>query len=169
MEDDRLIPREDFFYELGLAVFQAQALEDVLVLLFASLHLSEAETRDAIRSIMDAKYRQTLGKIIRDLSSKIKIPEEIGNELEIALVKRNWIVHHFFREYGLAALSDEAQNEAIVKLRSCREIFDGLCTHVYHQARAQMIQAGDSDAAISQDQERIHSEFMEKYSSEQKD
>jgi hypothetical protein len=168
MEDDRLIPRDDFFYELGITVFQAQALDDVLVTLFASLHFPEADTHEAVRSIMDAKYRQTLGKIIRDLSHKIDIPEEIKNELEVALAKRNWVVHHFFREYGLAALSDEAQDEAISRLRECRETFDILCAHVYYQARAQMFKSGDSEAAISQDQERIYREFTEKYSSERK-
>jgi len=117
---------------------------------------------------MDAKYKQTLGKIIKDLSQKIEIPEDIKNDLEIALGRRNWVVHHFFREYGLSALSDKAQSEAISRLRECRKAFDILCAHVYYQARAQMVKSGDSDAVISQDQERIYREFSDQYSSERK-
>jgi len=161
MEDNRLIPKEEFFYELGLTVFQAQALEDILITLFATLHVSEETAHEAIRNLMDIKYKQSLGKIIKDVSKKVVIPQEILAELEEALEKRNWVVHHFFREFGMAALSLEAQDMAIVKLKECRELFDNLCAHVYEQVKVRELDSGESEESFNKDLETICNEYIE--------
>lgn len=132
MKDDRIEPSKEFFEEFGRTMFRAQALEYILITLFAALHLSEEESDETIQKLMDAKYKQTLGRIIRDFAKKAEIPESLQEIMQVALEARNWLVHRFFREFGMAGLSIEMQEVAIDKLKECDELFDALSAECFH-------------------------------------
>ena len=100
---------------------------------------------------MDAKYKQTLGRIIRDFSKKIELSEEAQEIFVVALDARNWLAHRFFREYGMAALSGEMQSTAINKLNECGRLFDALMGECFYLSVDLSVASGESEEKIRQE------------------
>jgi hypothetical protein len=108
-----------------MASFQAQSLEQSLVSLFAVTFALENEAWESkIRTLMDTRYNQTLGKLIRNAAKELHLTAELTTELEDALQKRNWVTHHFFREYGAIALSTSLLYEATQRLEAIWLMFE---------------------------------------------
>lgn len=159
MNDDRLEPSKEFFECFGRAMFRAQAMEDILITLIGALHLSESETNETVKALMEAKYKQPLGRIIKAFARKANISEELQEIMQVALEARNWLAHRFFREFGVAALSEEMQDIAIDKLRECDELFDALMSEIYlltidiHIANGETIEGIENDVLQAQSKE----------------
>ena len=110
---------------LGMASFQAQAHEYSMVSLYAATFVQENGFRDSkIRDIMDSRYNNTLGKLIKDAIKKLSIPTPLASELENALKERNWVTHHFFREYGAVGMSPKLLSEATLRLEKLWPYFE---------------------------------------------
>ncbi|AEF54369.1 hypothetical protein [Marinomonas posidonica] len=167
MNDERLEPSAEFYEAFGRAMLRAQALEDILITLFAALHLSEEESHSTIRALMDAKYKQTLGRIIRDFTKKANIPKSLEEIMLVALEARNWLTHRFFREFGMAALSEEMQDIAINKLEECDELFDALMCECFYLTMDLHIANGESEeevrAGMLEAQARDVQQLLDKY------
>ena len=102
---------------LGMACFQAQSLEHTLVSLFAASKVADlGHWSPEIRQLMDHRYALTLGRLVRDATKDLDLPTSILLELEDSLAKRNWVIHHFYREYGAAGLSASLAREATDRL-----------------------------------------------------
>lgn len=110
---------------LGLALFQAQALEYSIVSLFAINKISiDGKWTIEVRNLMDSKYKQTLGKLLNDVSKKVDFDSSLKTKLYEALELRNWIVHRFFREFGSSGLSNQLRSKAITKLYKIAFFFE---------------------------------------------
>jgi hypothetical protein len=160
MIDERPIPGKEFFAALGFALFQAQALEDVLVSLFASSNLSPAKSGEMIRALMDTRYKQTLGRLVRDASEELELSADLEEKLAAAVEKRNWVAHRFFREFGMASLSEEAQGRAVGKLTEVTKLLDALCTEIFHLARQRLVNTGQQEAEIRDSLEGKAADFV---------
>jgi len=79
---------------------------------------------DEIRKIMDTRYHHTLGKLVREAAGKVDLSDHALGFLEIALPARNWLAHHFYRQYAPAALSEPIHLRAITLIRHARELFE---------------------------------------------
>ena len=102
---------------LGMACFQGQSLEHTLVSLFAASKVADlGHWTPEIRQLMDHRYAQTLGRLVRDATKDLDLPASIQAELEDSLAKRNWVIHHFYREYGAAGLSNSLARKATHRL-----------------------------------------------------
>ncbi|MDF2182721.1 hypothetical protein [Neptuniibacter sp. CAU 1671] len=148
MTDERIEPSPAFFEAFGRAMFRAQALEDILITCFAALHVPEKESQETIKKLMDAKYKQTLGRIINDFGRKANIPESLREIMLTALDARNWLAHRFFREFGLAGLSEDLESIAVHKLKECDELFDALAAECFYLAMDIHIQNGETEQEI---------------------
>src|SRR5690349_7509528 len=105
----------DFLHALGGAVFHAQSLEYVLVSLYAITSIASGTPigSDIIRKVMDTRYAQTLGQLIRNAAKDLALSPDLTDLLETSLKERNWLVHHFFREYGAVYQSPKLAHRAI--------------------------------------------------------
>ena len=54
----------------------------------------------------------------------MKITSELKKKLDLSIEARNWLVHNFYREYGLAYLSDEIRMRAYGKLKKAKYLFE---------------------------------------------
>jgi len=140
-----------FAVALGMASFQAQSLEHSLVSLFASTSALEPE---AVRTLMDTRYNQTLGKLIRDAAKELRLSAELTIELEDALQKRNWVTHHLFREYGAVALSSSLLHEATQRLEAIWPMFEKTANNIHRLVIEQQVRAGRSEEQIQAGIER---------------
>ncbi|MGX2030352.1 hypothetical protein [Methylocaldum gracile] len=149
MSDEQEYTR--FAIALGMASFQAQSLEHSLVSLFAATSALEPE---AVRKLMDTRYNQTLGKLVRDAAKDLQLSTELTMELEDALQKRNWVTHHFFREYGAVALSSSLLHEATQRLEAIWPMFEKTANNVHQLVIDQQVRSGRSTEQIQAGIER---------------
>jgi len=101
-----------------------------------------------IKELMDARYKQTLGKLIRDAEKELQIPDEISEELEQALTQRNWVTHHFFREYGAVGQSPALMREATKRLESTWPLFEEVASKINQLVFQRMILSGKTEKEI---------------------
>ena len=97
---------------------------------------------------MDTRYNQTLGKLIRDAAKELHLTAELTTELEDALQKRNWVTHHFFREYGAIALSTSLLYEATQRLEAIWPMFEKTANNIHILVIEQLVKSGKSEAQI---------------------
>ena len=156
----------DMAMALGMATFQAQALEYSLVSLHAATALKVKKVRldyATIQSLMDTRYKKTLGKLIKYALRELEIPEELKEDLEDALEKRNWVIHHFFREYGAAGFSLDLQQKATKSLNEIWPFLEQVSNSVHDLVIQRIRESGKSDTEISNGIQRA----IEKYIDEQ--
>jgi hypothetical protein len=116
----------------GLAMYLAQCLEHGLANALAYCDLIPRKAL-AVRtkekwvvefdSFMGRKFQQTLGQLIRDLRNATTVPPELENKLKQALVCRNWIAHHFFRERAAEFMSASSRDSLIRELEVAQKLF----------------------------------------------
>jgi len=141
-----------FACALGMASFQAQSLEHSIVSLFAATFvLNEGMWKPEVRKIMDTRYSQTLGRLIKDASKSLNLPEALALKLEEALKERNWVTHHFFREYGGLGVNDQLLIGAIVRLENLWPFFETVAGQVNELVVQRRIETGLSREQVLKD------------------
>ena len=134
---------------LGMASFQAQSLEHSLVSLFAATFISDSKTCEKrVRTLMDTRYSQTLGKLIRDAANELHLSKELTIELEDALKMRNWVTHHFFREYGAIGLSSSLLYEATQRLETVWPLLEKTADKIHRLVIEQLLKSGRPEEQI---------------------
>lgn len=97
---------------------------------------------------MDTRYKHTLGNLIRDAATDLKIPEDIREELEKALLLRNWVTHHFFREFGAVGHSHELRKEATKRLEDAWPFFEEVAGKIHQLVVERLLSSGQSQEQI---------------------
>jgi hypothetical protein len=150
-----------FAIALGMSSFQAQSLEHTLVSLFAASAYQKAEkSKLNIREIMDTRYNQTLGKLIRDAAVELNLSESLTSELQEALKIRNWVTHHLVREYGAIGVSPELLAEATTKLESTWPILEKCAANIYELCIERQIASGLSREQIEKNIENVIQSYV---------
>ena len=159
MSDEQEFTR--FAVALSMASFQAQSLEHSLVSLFAATFVLERGAWEPrVRMLMDTRYNQTLGKLIRDAANELHLTAELTIELEDALKKRNWVTHHFFREYGAIGLSSSLLYEATQRLEAIWPMFETTANKVHRLVIEQQVRSGRSEEQIQAGIERALKAYL---------
>ncbi len=147
---------------LGMASFQAQALEYALVSLYAATALNnEKENRSTIQLLMDTRYKQTLGRLIKDAFGRLKVPSELQENLEDALQKRNWVTHHFFREYGGTGFNPELQLEATRILDEIWPFLEKVTDSILSLVIERMQESGRSQKEINEGIQQVLENYIQ--------
>ncbi len=146
----------NFAVALGMSSFQAQSLEHTLVSLFAvSAYQKKEKLKLSIREIMDTRYTQTLGKLIRDAAIELNLSESLTAELQEALKVRNWVAHHFVREYGAIGVSPELLAEATAKLERIWPLLEQCAVKIYELCIERQVTSGLSREQIEKNIENV--------------
>jgi len=134
---------------LGLALLNAQALEYSIVTLFAiNKLLIDGKWSKDIRNLMKSKYKQTLGKLLNDVSKKIKLKSDLESRLFEALKMRNWVVHNYFREFAPVIASNIIRDKATKKLYKTALFFEQVSDEINEINFKLMQQSGRSGEDI---------------------
>ena len=133
MEENSSDQIKTVYAHFGLAIYFAQVLEYGLA---NALMCSELLPRRAGKpvprkrweqefdSFMEQQFKHTLGKLIRLLNSATPVPADLEDILETALIKRNILTHHYFRERAEAFLSHHGREQMIAELREAQIVFE---------------------------------------------
>jgi hypothetical protein len=133
MESDPLSEQvKDIYANFGLAIYQAQCLEHGLVNALVFLDLipnqrrlakSATEWAELVDSFMDSKFEFTLGRMIRALKDVTAVDPNLQEHLSVALSKRNWLAHDYFRERAEAFLTESGREAMLAELEASQAIF----------------------------------------------
>jgi|GEM_PF-478937 len=123
---------KDIFAHFGLAIYQTQLLEHsiVNVLSFLDPSLSQrkltksaTEWDDLVDSFFSSKFKLTLGKMINELKAITVIDPNLEDLLSAALLKRNWLIHHYFRDRAEVFLTSSGRNTMLIELKEAQTVF----------------------------------------------
>lgn len=118
---------KEVYAHFGLAMYMAQVLEHGIVNAFIFLELLPKTkgkwSPDEFESYLDSEFDKTLGRLIGKLRKLTSIDNNLESLLDLALKKRNWLVHHYFRERAAELLSTSGRNSMILELLQSRDLF----------------------------------------------
>jgi hypothetical protein len=118
---------KEVYANFGLSMYMAQVLEHGIVNAFIFLELLPKTkgkwTPDEFDAYMDGEFDKTLGRLIGKLRNLTTINNDLESLLTVALKKRNWLAHHYFRERAEECMSTSGRNSMIVELQRCRDLF----------------------------------------------
>jgi len=121
------------YVHFGLAIYFSQVLEHGLVnaLVFIDLLPRRAgrpvprrEWFKEFNSFMDQHFETTLGKMIRSLKTAIAVPGELESLLAVALEKRNFLAHHYFKDRAAEFMTKTGRDAMICELQDARTLFE---------------------------------------------
>lgn len=159
MEDESL-PQEikEIYAHFGLAIYQAQCLEHGLVnaLVFID-HIpnnrkhatSATEWSDSVDSFMESKFELTLGRMIRELSSVTKIEPGLQNLLSLALKRRNWLAHGYFKDRAEDFLTLKGRAKMLAELQESQELLADADSALEQAVKPAMKRIGLTDEVLA--------------------
>jgi hypothetical protein len=125
---------KEVYAHYGLTIYCSSVLEHGAANALCILELLPgrvgAKTRSEWETKVDSHYAdsfaETLGRLIKRLKSHSSVLGELGTlapDLEQCVVRRNFLVHHFWRERATYWFTDRKRRAMIQELETDRELF----------------------------------------------
>ena len=110
-------PKEPYAF-FGLAANAAQLLEQSLINLVVAVHMANSEllTQQVALRLFAQMESKTFGQLLKAARELIDIPTDLEERLRLALDKRNYLTHGFFRAHDENLMSDSGRRTIIVEL-----------------------------------------------------
>jgi len=147
----------DTYAYFGLAVYMAQVLEHGLVnaMLIASIAGGKKLSSADIDAFMDKKFELTLGRLIRDLRAHITVDDSLAQLLALALEKRNWLAHAYFRERANEIMTEYGRLAMMVELQTARDSFKAADDKLEEIVRPLRDRLGMTEEKIEAEMQRV--------------
>ena len=119
---------KEVYARFGLAMYQAQCLEQQLALILATKYgpgpttLSNTE----FDNVLDALYSRTLGQLVNEIGKIASLSEDEEGRLQKAVTKRNWLAHRYFSDRSIDFLSESGRQMMVEELQEVSECFHSL-------------------------------------------
>jgi hypothetical protein len=110
----------------GLTALAAQAMEKTLFLLLAAVECLDARkvSKSDLYKVFDRHDRKALGRLIKALRGKVPFTQNLDDDLNHALDKRNYVVHNFFLDRWDVQHLVRPPEQMSEELRPIRDLFD---------------------------------------------
>jgi uncharacterized protein YutE (UPF0331/DUF86 family) len=122
-EPDDYGPKEVFAF-FGLASYYAQVLEKNLTIMVVAFRCKGLQiTKGEFDALYAEHNKKTLGHLLHRAKELISIPNETDSLLNEALLKRNWLIHHYFADRCIQFGTEIGRRQMISDLQSMMCIF----------------------------------------------
>ena len=110
------------YAKFGLAVYFSQIFEQGLVNLITLLDAANTQgiTKDTFDELFSLHSKKTLGILIKKVKVHVKFSSETTQALEVALSKRNYLIHSYFYEQVPKFVTEEGRNTMLQELEDIR-------------------------------------------------
>lgn len=124
--DEQLELIKEVFARFGTAYYESELLHRGLcsVYALATFDNPESVTRPRIDEKLTYTYSLTLGQVIKE--SKYLFPNDIQEQLELALSKRNFLAHRFWFEKNYLMFDEQGLLQLQCELMEFTDFFDRL-------------------------------------------
>lgn len=99
-----------------------------------------------------------MGRMIKDLKTVTSVPDDLEAMLTVALTKRNWLAHHFFREHAEDFMNPSGREKMIREAGECRDIFVAADRRLYDVTTPLRIVSGLTDEMLAKEFENMLAE-----------
>ena len=148
---------KEVYAHFGLAMYQAQCLEQQLALILATKY-GPGPTKISIvdfEHLLDGLYTRTLGQLVREIGKLASLSEDEEGSLQQALSKRNWLAHRYFSDRSVDFLSESGRDMMVEELREVSEFFHSL-DELFTQRTMEYVETlGITQELIDQQLERL--------------
>ena len=116
---------KEVYARFGLAMYQAQCLEQQLALILATKYgpgpakLSNTE----FDNVLDALFSRTLGQLVNGIGKLASLSEDEEGRLQKAVTKRNWLAHRYFSDRSIDFLSESGREMMVEELQEVSDFF----------------------------------------------
>ena len=127
MDDSEQI--KEVYAHVGLAIHNAQLVEQTLVNMFIAAKLPERDRgidRANIDVFIEERYSKTMGRLINDLKRVYNLSDLLIEKLNNALKIRNMLTHKFFRERATTFITSKGRDEMLHELYKINDQFGNL-------------------------------------------
>ena len=115
---------KEVFAFFGLASYHAQVLEKGLTIIVVAFRCKGLHiTRNEFDALYTEHNKITLGQLLNKARKSIPIPNEVDAILEEALLKRNWLVHHYFADRAVQFNTEIGRRQMLSELKALIRIF----------------------------------------------
>ncbi len=122
-EPDDYGPKEVFAF-FGLASYSAQVLEKGLIIMVIAFRCKGLRITRREFDVLYAEYnKKTLGQLLIRARKSISIPDNVDSLLDEALLKRNWLMHHYFADRAVQFTTEIGRRQMLSELQSLIRIF----------------------------------------------
>jgi hypothetical protein len=113
--DDR--QTREMYARYGLAMYFAQVVEASIksALVMAELSSSKFATLDDFDDSWAENFTVTMGRLVRKLTPFLAGDTALGDDLQLALLMRNQLAHHFFWDHAADATTTEGRSRMITE------------------------------------------------------
>lgn len=141
MSDDERA--REIYAHFGLAMYAASTLEHAIVNALCVIDFLPKwdvnQNRQKFETCFEAYFiscfKKTFGKLVNQLSETGILSEELSDEFNSALTKRNHLAHYFFRDFAEHWFTLKGQQEMIDYCDEAVRIFSQLDMHVESVAK----------------------------------
>jgi len=146
---------KEVFARFGTAYYESEVLHRGLcnVYALASFEKPENITRPRIDEKLSYSYSLTLGQVIKE--AKHLFPDDIQQQLDLALSKRNYLAHHFWFEQNSLMLDEKGLLQLQQELTEITEFFDDLDKTITEFFRPIREKFGVSNEIVQEAYERL--------------
>ena len=159
MENDSLSEEiRDIYAHFGLAIYQAQCLEHGLVNALVVLdHIpskrklatSLKEWSESLDSFMESKFEFTLGRMIRELSAVTAVDPGLQSVLSLALKRRNWLAHGYFKDRAEDFLTQKGRAKMLAELLESQQLLADADAALEHATKPARERIGLTDEVLA--------------------
>ncbi|MFZ3149899.1 MAG: hypothetical protein WA137_12790 [Methanothrix sp.] len=108
----------------GLASYSAQVLEKGITIMVVAFRCKGLRiTRSELDTLYAEHNKKTFGQLLVRARKIISIPDDIDSLLEEALLKRNWLMHHYFADRAAQFMTEIGRRQMLSELQSLIQIF----------------------------------------------
>ena len=128
---------KDVYAHFGVASYMAQCLERsiAMVLVFVCGKGPKEVTRAELDNVLNKTFKKTMGQLIRELRSE-GYPKAMESAIDLALEKRNWLIHNYFYDragHFLTPKGREVMINELIEVRLLFEEVDGFLEKIFDE------------------------------------
>lgn len=139
----------EMYARFGLAVYFCQTLELQLVNHLAAMRVDSGLDLSGVDGLLRGWFGDVMGRHVREVSTQLAVSEATAGLLGKALVRRNWLVHHYFRSRADRLGTVEGKQAMVAELNAYAEQLQAADEALTAETTALMTDRGLTPEAIA--------------------
>lgn len=156
--DDREV--REVYAHYGLCAYMCQTVEWGLVNYLVALRMDDGTglTHEQLDELLARWERLTMGQLMRELRDRLGMDAPMAETLGAALARRNWLVHHYFRERAAEFMTGPGRAMMLDELPRYRAELEAANAALEAQTQALMSAHGVELAVVEEVAEHLVAE-----------
>jgi flagellar basal body-associated protein FliL len=161
---DAIEHRKLFYAHFGAAVYLANTFEHglAIALMYADFLSSVQDNlkkgqpfnrqkyEQDFDAFFDMQFSQTMGNLLKRLNELHEVGPELKEKIAKAKKRRDYVVHHFSRDYAAEILSFEGREKMIAELQEDQVLFKEVDNELQHAMQPVRKRLGINDAVMEE-------------------